>query len=167
MLGLTPLGIVHTAISLVAVAAGVAAFIHHGQISWRSTAGRWYVLATIATCLTGFGIFRHGGFGIPHALGIVTLVVLAIAALAGQRRAFGSASPYVETVAYTTTFFFHMIPAFTETATRVPPGAPWATGPESPGLQAAIGVALVVYLVGAIVQVVRMRRAASTAGASR
>ena len=85
MLGLTPLGFVHTVISLVAVAAGVVAYIRHGGISWRSGAGRWYVVNTIATCVTGFGIFQHGGFGIPHVLGIVTLVVLGVAALAGQR----------------------------------------------------------------------------------
>ncbi len=34
---------------------------------------------TILTCVTGFGIFQHGGFGKAHMLGIITLVVLAIA----------------------------------------------------------------------------------------
>jgi len=38
-------------------------------------------IATAITSPTGFGIFQHGGFGKPHVLGIVTLLVLAIAAV--------------------------------------------------------------------------------------
>ena len=38
-----------------------------------------YVRFTVATCITGLFIFQHGGFGPPHALAIVTLIVLAVA----------------------------------------------------------------------------------------
>ena len=84
MFGLTSLGAVHTAISLVALAAGIAAIVRFGRISWNSRVGQVYVWATALTCLTGFGIFQRGGFGVPHVLGIVTLAVLGIAALAGE-----------------------------------------------------------------------------------
>ena len=70
--GLTPLGIVHTAISLVAVAAGLVSLFRYREISPATRAGRAYVIATVLTCLTGFGIFQHGGFGKPHVLGVVT-----------------------------------------------------------------------------------------------
>jgi uncharacterized membrane protein len=103
MLGLTPLGIFHTAVSLVAVVAGLIVLVRDKQISPKNLLGKIYVLATVITCLTGFGIFQHGGFGKPHVLGIITLVVLAVAWVAGNSALFGRASPYVETVSYSAT----------------------------------------------------------------
>ncbi|MES2072760.1 MAG: hypothetical protein V4488_20560 [Pseudomonadota bacterium] len=94
MLGLTPLGTLHTAISLVAVLAALIAFFRDKAILPSSTLGKTYIYATILTCLTGFGIFQHGGFGKPHMLGIITLVVLGVAWLAGKNK-FGGASRYV------------------------------------------------------------------------
>ena len=79
--GLTPLGIAHTVISLVAVVAGLIALVRYKEIALSTRTGRVYVVATVLTCLTGFGIFQHGGFGVPHVLGIVTLVVLGTACL--------------------------------------------------------------------------------------
>jgi hypothetical protein len=153
MFGLTPLGTVHTAFSLVALAAGFASLIRFGEIAARHPLGRTYVWATVLTCLTGFGIFQRGGFGAPHALGILTLVVLAIAALAGHRKIFGGASRAIELIAYSTTLFFHMIPGLTETFTRVPVGAPWFTGPEDPSLQKVVGVLFVILVFGCVLQV--------------
>lgn len=156
--GLTPLGIVHTAISLVAVVAGLIALLRYLEISPATRAGRIYVVATVLTCLTGFGIFQHGGFGKPHVLGIVTLVVLALAALAGRWRLFGRLSAYVAVVSYSLTFFFHMIPGVTETATRLPLGAPWVSDPDtSAALQRIISALFVVFLAGAVLQVLRLR----------
>src|ERR1700761_3795310 len=76
MLGISGFGMVHTLISLVAVIAGAVSLIRYGAISSRTPAGRIYLSWTVLTCLTGFFIFHHGGFGKPHALGIITLVVI-------------------------------------------------------------------------------------------
>ncbi len=157
MVGLTTLGVFHTAISLIAVAAGFIALVRDKEISWRNGVGKLYVITTVITCVTGFGIFQHGGFGKPHALGIVTLVALAVAGIAGYSRVFGRASRYVETVSYSATFFFHWIPAIAETTTRLPPGAPIFPNAEAPGLQAIDAVLLVLFLVGATLQVRRLR----------
>ena len=152
MFGLTTLGIIHTAISLVALAAGLFVLVRDRQISRATGAGRVYVWATALTCLTGFGIFRHGGFGPPHVLGIITLVVLGIAAL-GESGRFGRLSAYVAVIGYSLTFFFHMIPGATETFTRFPLGAPLFTGPDDPKLQNVIAVFFVLVLIGAALQV--------------
>ena len=74
MFGLTRLGVIHTLISLVAAAAGLIALLRDKLISPRNRTGMVYIVATVLTCLTGFGIFQHGGFGKPHILGIITLV---------------------------------------------------------------------------------------------
>jgi uncharacterized membrane protein len=158
MFGLTPLGTLHTAISLIAVVAGFIALFRYQEISPKNRVGQIYVVATIITCVTGFGIFQHGGFGKPHALGIITLVVLALAAVAGKSRLFGRASPYVETVGYSATFLFNMIPGITETATRLPLGAPLVANAEAPELQVASAALFVMFLVGASLQVLRLRR---------
>ena len=127
MFGLTPLGTFHTAISLIAVAAGIIAFVRDKEISPRNLLGKIYVITTVISYLTAFGIFQHGGFGKGHVLGSITLVVLGIAGVAGTTRLFGRASRYVETVSYSATFLFHMIPAISETSTRLPAGWPHCT----------------------------------------
>ncbi len=157
MLGLTPLGVFHTAVSLVAVAAGIVALVRDKEITARNLVGKIYVITTIITCLTGFGIFQHGGFGKPHILGIITLVVLGIAGLAETTRLFGRASAYVATVAYSATFLFHLIPGITETSTRLPLGAPLVANADAPVLQVAAGLLFVAFLIGATLQVLRLR----------
>ena len=73
MLGLTQLGVFHTAISLIAVVAGFIALFRYKEISPRSPAGKIYVAGTVISCLTGFGIFQHGGFGNPGHAGPVKI----------------------------------------------------------------------------------------------
>jgi uncharacterized membrane protein len=157
MFGLTNLGVIHTAISIVAVIAGIVCFFRYGSISLRNTTGRTYVIMTVLTCLTGFPIFQHGGFGKPHILGIVTLVVLAIAAVAGRTNVFGKVSRHVETVSYSATFFFHMIPALAEGATRLPPEAPLFDNPEAPPLQLVTGIFFLLFLFGSAYQIRKLR----------
>lgn len=162
MFGLTSLGVVHTAISLVAVIAGLIALCRDGRIAPGSGLGRTYIWATVLTCLTGFGIFQHGGFGKPHVLGIVTLLVLFVATLAGRTALFGRASTYVETVSYSATLLFHMIPGITETSTRLPLGAPLSPNADAPQLQVATAGLFVLFAIGAAWQVLRLRKASQS-----
>jgi uncharacterized membrane protein len=165
MFGLTQLGVIHTAISLVAVAAGLIALVRDKEISPRNMLGKVYVITTVLVCLTGFGIFQHGGFGKPHTLGIITLVVLGVAYVAGYTKLYGRLSPYIETISYSATFLFHLIPGITETTTRLPLGAPLLANAEAPALQAASGVLFVLFLIGAALQVRRLRARLGHSGA--
>jgi hypothetical protein len=159
MFGLTTLGVIHTIISLLAVGAGAMALFRDGSITWANTIGKFYVITTIIVCLTGFGIFQHGGFGKAHALGIITLLVLGLIYLTTTRNTlFGKANEVVTMVCYTLTFFFHIIPGVTETATRLPLAAPLASSPEDPGIQKVIGVCFVLFVLGAAVQVRRLQK---------
>jgi uncharacterized membrane protein len=158
MLGLTPLGAIHTVISLAAVAAGLIAFFRDRGINPANTLGQVYIWATVLTCLTGFGIFERGGFGKPHALGVMTLLVLGLAWLAARGSLFGARAAAVMTVSYSLTFFFHMIPAMTETAVRLPVGSPLADSPEAEWLKTAAGVLFLIFLIGATLQVRRLRK---------
>lgn len=157
MFGLTPLGVIHTAISLVAVGAGIVALLREGLITSRDGVGMVYVIATVLTCFTGFGIFQHDGFGKAHLLGVVTLVVLGVAAVAEYTRAFGRAGLHVATMSYSATFLFHWIPAITEASTRLPPGRPLLPNADAPELQIATGVLVVLFLLGAALQLRHLR----------
>jgi len=157
MFGLTQLGVIHTAISLVAVGAGIVALLRDGLITSRNSLGMIYVIATVLTCFTGFGIFQHAGFGKAHLLGVVTLVVLGVAALAEYTRTFGRVGIQVATLSYSATFLFHWIPAITEAATRLPPGTPLLPNADAPELQIATGVLVVLFLLGAFVQLRQLR----------
>ena len=167
MLGLTTLGFIHTLISLVALAAGLHSLLRDQAIRPDSAAGRLYIWATVLTCLSGFGIFQHGGFGKPHALGVLTLLVLGVAALAGRRGPDSRWAPYVQTLGYSLTFFFHLIPGLTETFTRLPLGAPLFSSPEDPALQKTVALCFVVFVLGAALQVRRLRAARRPSAAAR
>lgn len=155
---LTPFGAIHTLISVLAVIAGIVALFRYGEITTGTATGLWYVRLTAATCLTGLVIFRHGGFGPPHALAIITLVVLAITY--GLERLAMPTGPlrYVIVLGNSLTLFFHLVPALNETGSRLPLGHPALTGPDDPRFKMLAGAGFVVYLIGAAIQALRIRR---------
>jgi hypothetical protein len=155
---LTPFGSFHTVLSLLAVLAGLVALIRHCEITTGTTAGLWYVRLTAATCLTGLVIFRHGGFGPPHALAIATLVVLAITYVLERVAIPTGPARYMVVLGNSLTLFFHLVPALTETGTRLPLGDPAFSGPDDPQLQQLVAAGFVLYLIGAALQFRRLRR---------
>ena len=152
MLGLTTLGLIHTAISLVALVCGFWALARDKEIGAHSPLGRSYLVTTLLTALTGLGIFQHGGFGPPHVLAILTLLALAVGYAASRGAVFGRLSRYVQAACYSTTVLFHMIPGFTETLTRLPAGQPVFPNAEAPGLRPIYGVLFLLYFAGVFVQ---------------
>ncbi len=155
---LTPLGAFHTGLALLAVLAGVVALVRHGVITARTTAGIWYIRLTAATCVTALFLFRHGGFGAPHALAVATLVVLAITYLLESIAIPSGPVRYVVALGNSLTLFFHYVPALTEVGTRLPPGHPAFTGPDDPLLQRLYVAGFLVYVLGAAIQVRHIRR---------
>jgi len=164
MFGLSTLGVVHTLISLAALAAGVACLFRAGRITPRRRSGALYVLLTVLSCLTSFGIVAHGGFGKAHALAVLTLATLVVASVAGAGARFRRRARAVEAVAYSASLLFHMIPGVTETLTRLPHAHPVVDGPDAPALQAVNFLMLVAFVLGAWYQVRRLGE--SDAGAA-
>ncbi|HTP63468.1 MAG TPA: hypothetical protein VMJ14_15480 [Burkholderiales bacterium] len=127
MLGLTTLGAIHTAISLVALVSGVWAFARDKEIVPANRLGQLYLAATVLTAATALGIYQHGGFRIGHLFAVLTLMIVAIGALASATTVFRRASRYVQAVCFSSTMLLHMITGTAETVTRLPPGAPLIT----------------------------------------
>ena len=154
MFGLTYLGLYHAVIGLFAVAAGITAFVRDGQIVPGTFVGKVYIVTTIVTCLTGFGIFEHGGFGKAYVLDLITLITMVIAALVPCLPLSRRWSAGVQIVAWSATFLFHLIPGITETTTRLPQGAPLFSNADAAGLQTIIGVLIILFVVAVTFQII-------------
>lgn len=162
MFGITPFGWAHTLISMAGLLSGFVALISAGRISQYRPAGKLFVWLTAASCITGFFISRTGHFNEAHALSALTLLTLA-AAFWLERITFRRWAAYVSTALYSLALFFHFIPGFTETLTRVPAGSPLAEGPQDPLVKGAIGVSFLVYLAVVTVQFIGLRATARKA----
>ena len=122
-LALTPLGVFHTAISLVAIVAGAWALARDKAIV-LNLPGKLYLTATALTAATGLMMFRHDVWRIGHSFSVLTLAVLAIGTLAAATPLFGRASRYIQAICFSSTMLLHLITGTAETVTRLPPSAP-------------------------------------------
>lgn len=147
---LSTLGIIHTAISVIAIIFAFVAIFQTGRIDPRTAAGRWYVILTILTCLTSFGVMKTGQFTPAHGLSVLVLILLAIALY--SRRWFGSRGATVETILMSSTLFFSFIPAITETLTRIPISHPIAGNQDAAPVKTGYLILLIVFIVGLFLQ---------------
>ncbi|MDN3547771.1 hypothetical protein [Mucilaginibacter aquaedulcis] len=99
-----------------------------------------------------------------HALGVIILVILPIAIYARSIRFFGRAADYIQIILMSLTLFFSMIPATVESLTRLPISQPLASGPDSPLVKMWLGIWFVLYIVGTIYQVVKLRNSKKATG---
>ena len=60
--------------------------------------------------------------------------------------ALGGLGEYVETAAMSFSFFLMMIPTLNESLSRLPPSNPIGQGPDSPPVQTAVTIALLVFV---------------------
>ena len=77
--------VVHTLISLVGIFTGFVVLF--GLLAGKRLDGwtKWFLISTVATCVTGF-FFPFHGFTPAHGVGIISLLVLAVAIFARYPR---------------------------------------------------------------------------------
>jgi uncharacterized membrane protein len=148
MLGLTTLGAIHTAISLVALISGAWAFARDREIVPSNRLGQLYLAATVLTAATALGIYQHGGFGTGHKFAVLTLVVVAVGMLAAKTTLFRRASRYVQAICLSSTMLLHLITGTAETVTRLPPGAPLVTAANASIFPYILWTLVLLFLVG-------------------
>ncbi|RZF64390.1 hypothetical protein EWE75_11605 [Sphingomonas populi] len=90
--------LLHVAISLIAIGAGIIFFIAVSRGRWPGTVNAVFLAFTILTSATGF-LFPPKPIGPPHIFGAVSLVLLAVAlyALYGARLGGGWRRVYLAT----------------------------------------------------------------------
>lgn len=153
---LTILGIIHTAISILALFAAFYCLLRNGKITPLSSPGKLYIALTILTCLTAFPIMKTGHFTGAHGLGIVVLLLLPVAIYARAIKPLGKGAAYIETFVMSTTLFLSCIPAVVETLTRLPISKPIASGPNDPILQTGLTTLAGLYTIGVIYQLFKL-----------
>lgn len=164
---LSVLGIIHTAISILAILSGFYALALDGKIIPSSKLGKTYIILTILTCLTSLPIMKLGHPTAGHYLAVLILILLPIAIFVRQLRIFGKLADYVQVILMSATLFFSLVPATVETLTRLPINAPLASGPDSPIVQKGLSCLVILFIVGVAYQLVKLRgshKSNSTAG---
>jgi uncharacterized membrane protein len=147
-MGLTNFGVIHTLIGIITVVIGVQALIRYKEVRPQTSLGLSYIAGTALTAASGLLIFQHGGFGNPHVLSILTLLVLAVGLWISYKTPFGRINRYLQALCFSTTFLFHAIPSVTESLIRLPVGAPWMSGPEDPAFKPLYGALFLLYFIG-------------------
>jgi len=154
---LSTLGVVHTAISLVPLVAGIVAFARFGAIDPATRVGRVYLGGLVLSVLTSFGLSSTGGFNPGHALGILALLAVGGALLAPRLAFLGRAAPYLATLGLSFSFFLLLVPGTNETLSRLPPSHPLANGPDSTLVKSALAAWLVLFAMGYARQALALR----------
>ncbi|MEP6611214.1 MAG: hypothetical protein ABJA76_05000 [Mucilaginibacter sp.] len=154
---LSPLGIFHTAVSIVAIIVALYALLRDGKISPANGRGRLYILLTVITCLTALPIMKTGHFTQAHGLAVIVLVVLPIAVYVPSFKFLGKSAAYIQVFLMSLTLFFSFIPAIVETLTRLPMSKPIADGPNSPVIQTGLMGLVGLFVIGVIYQFIKIR----------
>jgi uncharacterized membrane protein len=147
-----PLGWFHTVMGIIALLSGAFTLVKFKEILLQTRSGQIYLVATLITAGTALAIFQHGAFGPAHGLAVMTLLALAVGTLAATTKLFGKWSRYLQAVSYSATLLFHGIPAVTDALMRLPVGSPFLTSIEDPILKMCYLGLLVLFLVGAALQ---------------
>jgi hypothetical protein len=155
---LSLLGIIHTAISILALFAGFYCLLRDGKIAPLTSSGKLYILLTIITCLTAFPIMKTGQFTGAHGLGVMVLALLPIGVYVKAIKPLTKLADYIQVFVMSATLFLSCIPAIVETLTRLPISHPIATGPNDPIIQTSLGILTLTFLVGVAYQVYKLKK---------
>ena len=149
---MTPLGWFHTAMGIIALVSGAITLIKYKEITLQTLSGQIYLATTLITAGTALGIFQRGEFGPGHALGVMTLLALAVGTIAGTTHLFGKFSRYMRALSYSATLLFHCLPAVTDGLLRLPVGDPVLTSIKDPVLKMCYLALLILFLIGITLQ---------------
>ncbi len=153
MFGLSPLGIIHTVISLVAIVAGVWSLFRYKEILFEGVLAKVYLITTTIPALTSLFIFNFNGkFGFGHMLAILTLLAVTAGTLVAVTGFFGRWTRLLQALFFTSTMLFHIVPGVTESLSRLPLSHPLVNR-EDPAIFVPIyGCLFLVYFVGLFFQ---------------
>jgi uncharacterized membrane protein len=158
-MGLSGLGIFHTIIGIVAIAAAIISFIRFGKIDLTQLSGKIYFYTTAVTALTALGISKHGGFNPGHIFSVFIFILVVVAFWLSVKRSANNRARYIENFLLSFSFFLSLIPTVNETFTRVPLGHPLAKNPTDPVIAQTLLVLLIAFVAGAIYQYIKQRNA--------
>ncbi len=165
---ITLFGWFHTIMGIIAILSGVYSLIKFKIIRFQDFSSKIYLGCTLVAAVSALGIYHQGdGFNPDdilgsmnpaHHLAILTLVALIGGRIAEATNIFGGLGKYLQTIAYSATFLFHMIPAITDGLMRLPTDDPIVTNIEDPLLRGFYLAFLITYVVGLLLQILWLRK---------
>ena len=127
-------------------------------IKSKNLSGEIYLFTTLIVAMSSLFIYLQGGFGSAHFMGLLAILAVLVGYVMEKKRIFGIFSPYVETIAYTSTFLFHVLPAITDGLRRLPPSDPFLDSFEDPLLLNFFLLFISMYIVGLGIQFILIFR---------
>lgn len=149
---MTPIGAIHTAISLAPIIAGIYSFVRYHKIDATTRSGRIYLIGLVLSVVTSFGVSSTGGLNAGHAFGIVVLLVAFGGLFMNKLTFLGRLGPYLSVFGLSFSFLLSLVPGTNETLTRLPPSHPIADAPLSPLVLHTLMVWFGFFIVGFAVQ---------------
>jgi hypothetical protein len=153
--------LLHVAITLVAIASGL--IVLFGMLGAQGMPG-WtalFLVTTILTSATGF-LFPIQGFTPALGVGVISLVVLAIALLALYGRHLAGAWRWIYVATAVTALWFNVFVLIVQSFQKIPALRSLAPTQSEPPFLVAQGVALAAFLVLGIMSALRFRPAATS-----
>jgi uncharacterized membrane protein len=157
-MGLTNLGIFHTAIGIIAIVAALISFVRFGKINLTHSTGKIYFYGTVITALTALGISKHGGFNPGHVFSVIIFLLVVLAYFLSARKKGNKRARYFENFFLSFSFFLSLIPTVNETFTRIPVGHPLAKDITDPIIAKTLLVLLILFAAGSIYQFIDQRK---------
>jgi uncharacterized membrane protein len=157
-MGLSNLGIFHTAIGVVAIVSAVIAFVKSGKIDLEKLPGKVYFYFTFITSLTALGLSSVKGFNPGHILALLVIVLISVAYFLSAKKQGNNRARYVENFLLSFSFFLSMLPTVNETFTRIPVGHPLAYGPKDPLIGKTLLLLFILLIVGSVLQFRKQRK---------
>jgi hypothetical protein len=148
--------IIHTLISLIGIFTGFAVLL--GLLGGKRLDGwtKWFLITTVATSVTGFGFPLHH-FGPPHVVGIISLLVLAVAIFARYPRQLAGAWRWIYVVGALIALYLNVFVGIVQAFQKIPALNALAPTQTEPPFKLTQLVVLALFVVLTIVAAMRFR----------
>ena len=158
--GLSTLTWVHTLLSLVGIVTGIVVLIGLLSSKWPDGWSVAFLASAVATSVTGF-MLPAAGFGPSHWVGVISLVVLALALLARYGLHLAGAWRRIYAAGVVLALYFLVFVGVAQLFGKVPALHALAPTQSEPPFAIAEGAVLVLFVVLAIAAAIKFRPAAA------
>src|SRR6266545_6432056 len=153
--------IIHTLISLVAIFTGLV--VVFGMLGGKRLDGwtKWFLITTVLTSVTGF-FFPFHGFTPAHGVGIISLIVLAIAGFARYPRHLAGHWRWIYVVTAVIALYFNVFVGVVQAFLKVPALHAMAPTQTEQPFKLAQLVVLAIFVLLGIIAAIRFRPTAAS-----
>lgn len=151
-MGLSNLGIFHTAIGVITLGAGIVSLAKSGKINLAMRSGQLYFYGTLITSFTALGLSKHGGFNPGHVFSLLIVILVVVAYYLYSKRKGNNKARYAENFLLSFSFLLSLVPTVNETLTRIPVEHPFAHDATDPLIGKILGAFFLLFIAGSIVQ---------------